>query len=213
VNADAVPDAASLASAQGRPRRFGDSAIATRANFVTVARLILAVPTLLLVIDEGSSWVTLWLWFVLTTTDGLDGWLARRDGTTRSGAFLDPLADKFLVLGGFFALGINGDFSWIAVGIVTVREVVISMYRSFAAKRGISLPARRLGKWKAFFQFLAVGIVLLPPTYEWATLHDTVLWLAVGLSVVSGLDILVSGYRASRGNGGDREMTGVRHEV
>ncbi len=181
-----------------RTRRYGDEAIATPANLVTIARLILAVPTLLLIVDAGSTWLTVSLWFVLTTTDGLDGWLARRDGTTRSGAFLDPLADKFLVLGGFFALGINGDFSWAAVIIVTVREVGVSMYRSFAAKRGISLPARRLGKWKAFFQFLAVGIVLLPPTYEWATFHDIVLWFAVGLSVVSGLDIVISGYRQSK---------------
>jgi CDP-diacylglycerol--glycerol-3-phosphate 3-phosphatidyltransferase len=181
-----------------RTRRYGDEAIATPANLVTIARLILAVPTLLLIVDEGSTWLTVALWFVLSTTDGLDGWLARRDGTTRSGAFLDPLADKFLVLGGFFALGITGDFSWLAVLIVTVREVGISMYRSFAAKRGISLPARRLGKWKAFFQFLAVGVVLLPPTYEWATAHDIVLWIAVGLSVVSGLDIVISGYRQSK---------------
>jgi len=181
-----------------RARRHGDDAIATPANLVTIARLVLAVPTLLLIVDVGSTWLTVSLWFVLTTTDGLDGWLARRDGTTRSGAFLDPLADKFLVLGGFFALGINGDFSWAAVIIVTAREVGISMYRSFAAKRGISLPARRLGKWKAFFQFLAVGIVLLPPTYEWATFHDVVLWFAVALSVVSGLDIVISGYRQSR---------------
>lgn len=179
-------------------RRYGDEAILTPANLVTIARLVLAVPTLLLIVDQGSSWLTLSLWFLLTTTDGLDGWLARRDGTTRSGAFLDPLADKFLVLGGFFALGITGDFSWAAVAIVTVREVGISMYRSFAAKRGISLPARRLGKWKAFFQFVAVGVVLLPPTYEWATFHDVMLWFAVGLSVVSGLDILLSGYRASK---------------
>jgi CDP-diacylglycerol--glycerol-3-phosphate 3-phosphatidyltransferase len=181
-----------------RVRRYGDEAIATPANLVTIARLVLAVPTLVLIIDQGSSWLTVSLWFVLTTTDGLDGWLARRDGTTRSGAYLDPLADKFLVLGGFFALGITGDFSWAAVVIVTVREVGVSMYRSFAAKRGISLPARRLGKWKAFFQFVAVGIVLLPPTYEWATVHDIVLWFAVALSVVSGLDIVWSGYRQQR---------------
>ena len=122
-----------MSTPPARVRRHGDDAIMTPANMVTIARLILAVPTLLLIIDQGSSWLTFGLWFVLTTTDGLDGWLARRDGTTRSGAFLDPLADKFLVLGGFFALGINGDFSWAAVIIVTAREVSVSMYRSFAA--------------------------------------------------------------------------------
>jgi CDP-diacylglycerol--glycerol-3-phosphate 3-phosphatidyltransferase len=187
-----------VSASTARVRRFGDEAIATPANFITVARLVLAVPTLLLIVDQGSSWLTVSLWFVLTTTDGLDGWLARRDGTTRSGAFLDPLADKFLVLGGFFALGITGDFSWAAVLIVAAREVGVSVYRSFAGKRGISLPARRLGKWKAFFQFLAVGVVLLPPTYSWATFHDVLLWFAVALSVISGLDIVYSGYRASR---------------
>ncbi len=198
--AASVPSPSPVPSAKplSAPKRFGDEAIATPANFVTVARLVLAVPTLLLIIDIGSSWVTFWLWFLLTTTDGLDGWLARRDGTTRSGAFLDPLADKFLVLGGFFALGINGDFSWAAVIIVTVREVGVSIYRSFAGKRGISLPARRLGKWKAFFQFLAVGVVLLPITYGWATFHDALLWFAVALSVLSGLDIVLSGFRSSR---------------
>ena len=187
-----------MSASPARVRRFGDGAIATPANFITVARLVLAVPTLLLVVDVGSTWLTFSLWFVLTTTDGLDGWLARRDGTTRSGAFLDPLADKFLVLGGFFALGINGDFSWAAVIIVTVREVGVSMYRSYVARRGLSLPARRLGKWKAFFQFIAVGFVLLPLTYGWATFHDALLWFAVGLSVVSGLDIVISGYRLSK---------------
>jgi CDP-diacylglycerol--glycerol-3-phosphate 3-phosphatidyltransferase len=187
-----------VAASASKAKRFSDEALATPANFVTVARLILAVPTLLLIVDQGSSWLTVSLWFVLTTTDGLDGWLARRDGTTRSGAFLDPLADKFLVLGGFFALGINGDFSWAAVIIVAAREVGVSVYRSFAGKRGISLPARRLGKWKAFFQFLAVGVVLFPPTYSWATFHDVLLWFAVALSVISGLDIVYGGYRSSK---------------
>jgi CDP-diacylglycerol--glycerol-3-phosphate 3-phosphatidyltransferase len=176
-------------------KKFSDSAIATPANFVTVARLVLAVPTLLLIADRGSTWLTVSMWFVLACTDRIDGWLARRDGATRSGAFLDPLADKFLVIGGFCALGYRGDFSWAAVTIVAAREVGISIYRSFAGRRGISLPALELGKWKAFFQFLAVGIVLLPPTYEWATVHDIILWIAIAFTVVSGLDILRRGWK------------------
>ena len=43
-----------------------------------------------------------------------------------------------------------------------------------------------------------MGVVLLPPTYEWATFHDILLWFAVGLSVVSGLDIVIGGYRESK---------------
>ena len=175
--------------------RFGEGAILTPANLVTIARLLLTIPPVLLIADQGSNWLTVSLWFVLACTDRLDGWLARRDGTTRSGAFLDPLADKFLVIGGFTALGITGDFSWLAVVIVAVREVGISMYRSLAARRGISLPAQQWGKWKAFFQFLAVGVVLFPWTYEWATVHDVILWIAIILTVVSALDILRHGWK------------------
>jgi CDP-diacylglycerol--glycerol-3-phosphate 3-phosphatidyltransferase len=185
-----------------RVLRFGPGAIATPANYITVGRIVLTVPTVLLIIDRGSSWLTFGLWFLLAVTDGLDGWVARRDGTTRSGAFLDPLADKALVLGGFFALGVNGDFSWLAVLLVTVREVGISVYRSFAGRRGVSLPARSLGKWKAVLQFLAVGVVLFPPMDAWATFHDVVLWLAVTLSLVSGLDIL------RRGRAGHEQQVG-----
>ena len=61
--------------ASERIKRFSESAIATPANFVTGARLLLAVPTLLLIEDRGSTWLTVSLWFVLACTDRLDGWL------------------------------------------------------------------------------------------------------------------------------------------
>ncbi len=113
-----------------RVRRFGETAILTRANVVTIARLVFTIPVLALILDEGSSWLTFSGWFVLSVTDGLDGWIARRDGTTRSGAFLDPLADKVLVLGGFFSLAIDGSFAWLPVIIVAVRELGMT-YSSF----------------------------------------------------------------------------------
>jgi CDP-diacylglycerol--glycerol-3-phosphate 3-phosphatidyltransferase len=179
-------------------RRFGPNAVATPANAVTALRLVLAVPTFVLIESEGSSWATVALWVLLTSTDGLDGWLARRDGTTRSGAFLDPLADKFLVLGGFLVLGIDGAFPWSAVVLVTVREVGISVYRSYLGRRGVSLPAAKLGKWKAFLQFVAVGVVLLPWTDDVTWLHDVTLWTAVALSLVSGAQIVVRAVRPGR---------------
>jgi phosphatidylglycerophosphate synthase len=125
------------------------------------------------------------MWTVLACTDGLDGWLARRDGTTRSGAFLDPLADKFLVVGGFLALAVRGDF-----GLVPVVLVV--------GRRGISLPARQLGKWKTFIQLCAVGAVLMPPTADVTWLKLTILWVAVTLTVVSALDIVFRGWQEAR---------------
>jgi CDP-diacylglycerol--glycerol-3-phosphate 3-phosphatidyltransferase len=188
-------------NASARPaRRFGATAVATPANFVTVARVVFAIPTLLLIVDRGSSWLTVSLWFVLTATDGLDGWLARRDGTTRSGAFLDPLADKILILGGFIALVVRGDVWWLPVALITARELFVSGYRSLAARRGISLPARQLGKWKAFLQMLAVGIVLFPPTADAHGLQVFAVWVAVAFTIVSALEIVRSGWVEARGD-------------
>lgn len=187
-----------VATAAAPLKRFGESAIATRANAITIARLVFTGPVLLLIVVEGASWWTATGWLVLACTDGLDGWLARRDGTTRSGAFLDPIADKFLVLGGFLALGIRGDFAWIAVALVAAREFGVSAYRSLAGRRGISLPARQLGKWKANVQFVAVGVVLFPPTADAIGLQTAVLWFAVAITILSGLDIVRRGWQETR---------------
>lgn len=186
------------ADAAARLRRFGPEAVATPANAITVARLLLAVPTLVLIERGGASWPAVVLWLVLACTDGVDGWIARRDGTTRSGAFLDPLADKILVIGGFVALGLRGDIAWVAVVLVAGRELGIQLYRSLAGRRGISLPARQLGKWKTVLQFAAVGVFLLPLTSDVPWLQQTVLWVAVGLTLLSAADIVRRGWQETR---------------
>jgi len=180
-----------------RARRFGETAIRTPANAVTLLRLLFSVPVLVWILDEGhATWGTFAGWLVLWVTDGLDGWLARRDGTTRSGAFLDPLADKFLVLGGFIALAAEGAVSWIPVAIIAGREVVVSLARTAAGRRGRTMPARRLGKWKANVQFLAVALVLFPPTEDVGWLQDVAVWSAVVLTVVSAVDLLIASARS-----------------
>jgi CDP-diacylglycerol--glycerol-3-phosphate 3-phosphatidyltransferase len=175
-------------------KRFGQGALATPANFVTLARILVAIPTLALIRDEGSSWRTVALWFAITATDSVDGWLARRDGATRSGAFLDPVADKLIVIGGLAVLADRGVFPWWPVLLIAAREFGISAYRSIAGRRGIVLPAQRLGKYKAFTQYCAVGFVLLPWTAHDLGFQQLVLAIAVTLTVVSGLQILRRGY-------------------
>jgi len=179
-------------------RRFGPSALRTPANLVTALRFALTVPLLRVIVEDGVSWRAAMGWIVLACTDGLDGWLARRDGTTRSGAFLDPLADKFLAIGGLCALAAQGIFPWLAVGLITAREVGVSAYRTAAGRRGVSLPARQLGKMKTVFQLTAVGVALCPSTAEPAGLALSILWVAVALTVVSGLDIVLAAQRGGR---------------
>jgi CDP-diacylglycerol--glycerol-3-phosphate 3-phosphatidyltransferase len=186
-----------MTAAAARPpttKRFGQSALATPANIVTVSRIVLAVPTLALIRDDGAGWLTVGLWLAVTASDSLDGWLARRDGATRSGAFLDPVADKLIVLGGLAMLADRGVFPWWAVALVAARELGISLYRSIAGRRGIVLPAQRLGKYKAFTQYCAVGVVLLPWTADAHGFHDVVLAVALALTLLSGLQIVRRGY-------------------
>ncbi|MGH9134348.1 MAG: CDP-alcohol phosphatidyltransferase family protein, partial [Ilumatobacteraceae bacterium] len=131
------------------------------------------------------------LWFVLSLSDGIDGVIARRHGTTRSGAFLDPLADKVLVLGAMFTLVAREVFWIVPVLIIAAREFVISVYRTVVGSKGVSVPASRLAKYKTLFQQLAVGFALWPwfaldATWLWKAL----LWIAVVLAVVSGTQYL-----------------------
>ncbi len=163
------------------------NSLATWANAITVGRLVVS-PVMFLVIPDHNrgSWVAFLLWFVLCVSDGIDGYLARRHGTTTSGAFLDPLADKVLVLGAMFTL-VTRDVFWILpVGLIAGREVVISVYRTFVAAKGVSIPASQIAKWKTVAQQLAVGFALWPwfavdAKWLWVSL----LWLAVVLSLFS----------------------------
>ena len=180
-----------------RISRFGPSALLTPANFVTTLRFALTIPLLQVIATDGVSWQATVGWIILASTDGLDGWLARRDGTTRSGAFLDPLADKFLAIGGLASLAAQDVFPWVAVVLIAVREVGVSLYRTAAGRRGVSMPARNLGKTKTVFQLVAVGWALCPSTADSSGLGLSILWVAVALTVVSGLDIVLAAHRPS----------------
>ncbi len=181
---------------------FGPSALATPANAVTITRLLLAVPLLMLIADRNSSWPAVALWIILCITDGIDGYLARRQGTTRSGAFLDPLADKVLVLGAMATLVAAGVFWWLPVVIIGVREFAISAFRSFWGRRGLAVPATQWAKVKTVVQEVAVGFALLPLTandHRWVA--STTLWLAVVLTILTGIHYVHAGSRATRTTG------------
>jgi CDP-diacylglycerol---glycerol-3-phosphate 3-phosphatidyltransferase len=180
---------------------FGPSALATPANAVTITRLLLAIPLLMLIVDHPSSWPAVALWIILCITDGIDGYLARRQGATRSGAFLDPLADKVLVLGAMIALVAAGVFWWLPVAIIAVREVSISLFRSYWGRRGLAVPARQSAKVKTVVQEVAVGFALLPLAADHHWIATTVLWGAVVLTVLTGIQYVHAGSRATRSTG------------
>ncbi len=178
---------------------FGPSALATPANAITMAR-VLALPVIILLIaGTGTGWQALALWIVLSLSDLADGWLARRQGATRSGAFLDPLADKVMVLGAMTALVAKGAMWWVPVTLIATREVAVSAYRSYVGRRGISVPARLSGKVKTWVQNIAVGLAIAPVTSDpYLAFVDFAVWLAVGMTLVTGAQYLLEGRHVVR---------------
>lgn len=177
--------------------RYGPGALLTPANLITFCRLVLSPALLVMIVEEPTSWAAAGFWTVLAFSDGIDGYLARRHGTTRSGAFLDPLADKVLVLGALFALVAAGRFWIVPVVLIAVREVAISIYRTQLGRQGLAVPARFSGKVKTVVQELAIAAALFPITGDYRTAAVVLLWVAVALTWVSGAQYLLDGRSAA----------------
>jgi CDP-diacylglycerol--glycerol-3-phosphate 3-phosphatidyltransferase len=179
-----------------REYTFGPTALATPANAVTVARLLAAPVFVAMIVIWGATWFNLIVGLIVGLSDGLDGYIARRHGTTRSGAFLDPLADKAVVLGAFGALAYEGHLPWLPVILIAVREVGMQLYRSWASRRGVSIPARRSAKIKTFVQDLAIGACIAPPLVHHHWVQVVVVWVAAALTLFTGVQYLLDGRRA-----------------
>ncbi len=180
------------------PTTFGPSALLTPANAITVIRLLATPVLIVLIMLWGASWFTFVFGGILAFSDGIDGWVARKQGTTRSGAFLDPLADKVAVLGALVALVAKGIIWWLPVAIIAVREIAMSVYRSVVGRHGVSIPARNSAKFKTLLQDLAIGMCLAPPLAGHTSILDAGIWVAAALTVVTGIQYYVDGRQAAR---------------
>ncbi len=180
---------------------IGTSRWSRAANSLTVLRITLAPILALLVLAKNPWWLTFWFGWFLGATDYLDGQLARRAAPTRVGAFLDPLADKVVVLLVGYALVWLDRFGWIPVTIIAVREVAIMAYRSHWGRRGLAIPARRSAKYKALLQGAALAAALCPALDGALWVADALLWVAVAFTVVSGLQYATDGRSALRTTG------------
>ena len=128
------------------------------------------------------------VFFVAAATDGLDGYLARRyDTATRTGQWLDPLADKLLISAPVITLTALGRFPLWAAVIIVGREIAVSVLRAYLGTHGRAMPASPWGKAKTAAQILAIFLYIVPlGDAEAARL--VALWLAVVLTIWSGLD-------------------------
>lgn len=180
--------------------------VANIANLLTGVRLVL-VPIFLLFLfagdgHESASRITAFVIFaVAVITDRLDGALARTYGmVTEFGKLADPIADKMLIGAALIGLSMLGDLPWWVTMVILFREIGITLLR-FAVLRSGVIPASRGGKLKALVQAVAIGLFVLPlhnwPAM-WSTVAWVVMWVALVLTIVTGVDYVVSAIRNSR---------------
>ncbi len=165
-------------------------------NAISLVRVALVAPILALLLN-GRHDIALLLFFVAGFSDGLDGYLAKRfDWHSRTGALLDPIADKLLVAGTFVTLSITGDLPvWLAA-IVVLRDVVIvggAMAYNFLV-RPVEGEPTRISKLNTAFELLLVLFVISRAGFGWPDqITITMLGAAVLITVViSGIDYVWS---------------------
>jgi len=152
---------------------------------------------------EAGFWAAA-IFSAASLTDWLDGHLARRMNIqTILGTFLDPMADKLIVLAALIMLIPHGRVpAWMVV-VVIAREILITGLRSVASQEGIVIAASDLGKYKTIFQLVAIIGLLLHYDYHWffgvahplltASMHNAGMfffWVAFVITVWSGCDYL-----------------------
>ncbi|GHD07331.1 CDP-diacylglycerol--glycerol-3-phosphate 3-phosphatidyltransferase [Zhihengliuella salsuginis] len=147
---------------------------------------------------EGWRWAAVAMFALAMYTDKLDGDIARSRGLiTDFGKIADPIADKLLTGAALVLFSICGELSWWATGIILVREWGITAMR-FVVIRYSVMPASRGGKVKTVTQALAILLYLLPVThmFDWlGIIAAIVMWAAVALTLVTGLDYIVQAVR------------------
>lgn len=169
---------------------------------------MLAVAPIVLLLNAGDERSATWAFAIFclaALTDAVDGRLARRLGqVTRLGTFLDPLADKLLVIGTLIPLQTAGLVpAWVVV-VIVARELAVTNLRAIASARGYSVGASVYGKVKTILQTLAAaGLLLLlaVPSLPLVYLSYALLSAAVALTVLSGVDYLWKASFAIAGRG------------
>jgi CDP-diacylglycerol--glycerol-3-phosphate 3-phosphatidyltransferase len=183
--------------------------VANVANVLTGVRMVL-VPVFLVLLFFGDGHETFWriaafvVFSIAVITDRFDGALARSYGmVTEFGTLADPIADKALIGAALIGLSMLGDLPWWITVVILVREVGITVLRFAVLRHGV-IPASRGGKLKTLVQAVAIGLFILPLSGAWLSAAWVILWVAMVLTVITGVDYVVSAIRDSRGRPADR---------
>lgn len=161
-------------------------------NALTIFRIFLAILVMAIILycDMRDPLVRFWassVFLLACVTDFFDGYIARKYGLqSRFGEVFDPLADKMLVLGAFIALLVAKIASPWAVFLILSREFFITGLRVVVAAEQMNISADMFGKIKSVAQYWAIGCLIAQVFSNFW--NQFFLWLAVGLTLVSGIN-------------------------
>jgi cardiolipin synthase len=165
------------------------------ANWLSVVRILLIPVFVTLLVYRRPGW-SLAVFAVAAFTDLLDGWVARTTGSaSRLGAFLDPMADKLMLVSAFVTLTYLRDLPFWITAVVISRDAMLVLGAVLVHMVGVRIYPRPtwVGKAATFFQILTVLVGLLG---RYLPLPVTaVVWMAAAFTVVSGLQYIVQGMR------------------
>ncbi|WP_182347574.1 CDP-diacylglycerol--glycerol-3-phosphate 3-phosphatidyltransferase [Tomitella gaofuii] len=190
-----------------------DVPVVNLANILTVLRILL-VPVFLVVLFLGDGHDTAArigaaaVFAIAALTDRIDGEVARRRGLiTDFGKIADPIADKALIGAALVGLSALGDISWWITGLIAVRELGVTLLRFIVIRHGV-IPASRGGKLKTLVQVAAIFLYLLPLPAGAEPYLLALIWIAVALTLATGIDYVVQAVRLRRGGRAAHAGTG-----
>jgi CDP-diacylglycerol--glycerol-3-phosphate 3-phosphatidyltransferase len=166
-------------------------------NLITLLRIFL-IPVFILVFltpTQPRSLAAAIIFLIASLTDLMDGYLARRwEQITKLGKFLDPIADKFLVLAALIMLvDFHRVSSWIAIVIIG-RELAVTGLRAIASSSGIVIAADEAGKYKMVIQTISIGLLILEYKIGYINFHawgTFFLWISMVLAILSGVQYFI----------------------
>jgi CDP-diacylglycerol--glycerol-3-phosphate 3-phosphatidyltransferase len=169
-------------------------------NYLTFLRII-SIPFILFLLQSGnpnSSLLAALTFSVAFFTDWLDGFIARKKNlVTKFGKILDPLADKLLIGGSLIMLiGLDWVAAWIGILLIG-REIAVTWLRSMLAVKGHILASSWWGKYKTFFQAVALIPLMIHYSYWSIDFHfwgSVILWIALFLTLWSGILYFIQYY-------------------
>ena len=166
------------------------------ANKLTMLRVFM-IPVFLLVLflapEPVNRYVAVVIFIVASLTDMLDGKIARKYNLVSNfGKFMDPLADKLLVMSALVSMVALEDLAAWVVIVILAREFTITGFRTLAMEANIVMAASWWGKVKTTVQMIMIPVVLLNLPFAIMPMVETVLvWLSVFFTIFSGADYII----------------------